>query len=372
MLETMPDVLTWGDDSGVDAAVHESYVELLGERMGQFLGHLDSIEPDAASRLLRELGELPDESFFRLLTAPEVSWRLLWPRQHRPEESAKFLFGAVTAEVLRLGRDVPIEETVWTALGDLCFSVNGKVFEAPSLRDFPPLDFDSPYGVSIDLAGQLQYVAEARAPLTGDDRQLVLDRLAAARDGIRETDPRVLEFVVLFTKALVLQRDPDLPDNFTSGSSGQFVGRSALGNPQIPGADDVLIAEGVVHEAIHSLLYMQEQRSAWVATDELYGPDARTCSLWTGTPLPLRSYLQACFVWYGLLHFWAAALKAETFDPRRVRSRIEQATIGFLRAPVLDQVAPYREGIAEVLLDTVDELQERVVATFGAGAAAGG
>jgi hypothetical protein len=105
-----------------------------------------------------------------------------------------------------------------------------------------------------------------------------------------------------------------------------------------------------------------------VATDELYGPDARARSLWTGTPLPLRSYLQACFVWYGLLHFWAAAVKAGTFDPRRVRSRIEQATIGFLRAPVLDQVAPYREGIAEVLLDTVDELQERVVATFGAAA----
>ena len=91
-------MLTWGDDGGVCAAVHESYVELLGERMGQLLGLLDAIAPDAASPLLRELGELPDESFFRFLTAPETSWRLLWPRQHRPEEAARFLLGAVAAE----------------------------------------------------------------------------------------------------------------------------------------------------------------------------------------------------------------------------------------------------------------------------------
>jgi hypothetical protein len=56
MLETMPDVLTWADDGGVCTEVQESYLELLGERMGQLLAVLEAIEPGDVGVEAAEVG----------------------------------------------------------------------------------------------------------------------------------------------------------------------------------------------------------------------------------------------------------------------------------------------------------------------------
>jgi HEXXH motif-containing protein len=173
--------------------------------------------------------------------------------------------------------------------------------------------------------------------------------------------PGVLEFVNAYTKVLVLQPHAEEPTLFSTGSSAQFVGRSVFGNPQLPQVDECLLAEGLVHEATHSLLYMNERLEPWISDPDLYGPDVQARSLWTGASLPLRSYLQACYVWYGLVQFWSQCLSAGAFSKERVRERLIQAAIGFLGEPILGQLAPYRNGISEALWQGIESMQTDVV-----------
>jgi HEXXH motif-containing protein len=231
---------------------------------------------------------------------------------------------------------------------------------------FPPIDVASPHALAIDLEGVTDEATEPRRPLDKPVLERVLGALADTRDRIESTNPDILEFVNAFTKVLVLQRDDAAPTLFSTGSSAQYVGRSVFGNPHLESVDAALLAEGLVHEAIHSLLYMGERIEPWVTTPELYGPEHRTRSGWTGNPLPLRSYLQAAFVWYGLSQFWCQALSAGTFPADRIRGRIEQSVRGFLRGSVLDQIQPYRYGIAPEVCSAIESMESDIVDAVGA------
>lgn len=364
LIETMPEVLIWSQPGEVLSRIHKSYVDLLGDRFGETVGRIRQSDFERGTHLAAEVRELPDGSLMRLIIAPEVAYRLLWPAQHSLAGISRFFLDAVTAEQLRLGGGRPPGRDLWTAIGDIKFSASGEAFPGPSLRDMMPLDFESPYAMNLDLDGMFDVTVARREPYNSSEQRHVLGRLERARDAIRATDVGILEFTVVFTKVLIFQRDPAAPDSFSSGSSGQYVGRSVLANSHLSAIDEVEIAEGIVHEAIHSLLYMQEQMRAWVSDSELYGPTPRTVSPWTQNALPLRPYLQAVFVWYGLLHFWCLALQKRTFDARRVQTRISQAAIGFLGRPLLHQIAQYSASIDPVLLQTVERMQARVSRLF--------
>jgi hypothetical protein len=364
LIETMPRVLTWNDDRAVLERVHDAYIALLCDRLGITLGLISQADAALGAELAADVRRLPDEALLRLVAAPETSYRLLWPRRHRTGDVAAFLRGAVTAELARLERVLPVPTATWTARGDMRFSPDGGVFAAPRVDGLLTVDFDSPYALHVDLDGMLEVSPVPREPLSHDEKDVTLTRLRVAKDGIEQTNPIILDVVNIFTKALVVQRDSVAPRLFSSGSSAQYVGRSVLANAHIETVSEIEVAEGLVHEAIHSLLYMQEQQRDWVTSDELYGPQQRTVSLWTGNPLPLRSYLQACFVWYGLLCFWTQALPSGAFDAARVKERIMQAARGFLGVPVLAQVAPYRSQIAPDVVGAIELIQDHVQASL--------
>jgi HEXXH motif-containing protein len=197
------------------------------------------------------------------------------------------------------------------------------------------------------------------------ERQVTLERLKAAQCGIASTGEHLLEFVKVFNKVVIPQKDLDTPSIICSGSSGQYIGRSVITNPHIWNVDEVDIAEALVHEAIHALLYMQEQKKAWVLDDDLYNQTVRTVSPWTGNLLPLRSYLQAAFVWFGLLHFWSQAMIVSTFERARIRQRMTRAASGFLSKPLDQQICDYTDRICPILLKTVCYMQEEVIRAFG-------
>jgi hypothetical protein len=359
-LESMPEVLRWDGDTVVFREVHDSYVQLLADRLGQELGHLHARDGVLGAPLIMQVRTLPEPAFTRFITAPETSCRLLWRASHSDEDVANFLRCSLAAELARAGDagDAPAHDA-WTALGDFCLHPDNSTFVAPTLPGLPPLDFDSPYATDLDFSGRAATTLVPRDRLDVEEQRLVLERLRSAVEGIRRVSTDVDEFVRAFTKTLILQRDPEAPGMFASGSSGQFIGRSVLSNPQLPKVDDVEVAEGLVHEAIHALLYMQEQHKRWVSP-ALYGAEKRTVSPWTGNQLPLRPYLQACFVWYGLLHFWAMALAKGVFPPARVRERIIQSTAGFLDDSFEAPLIAYRDEIADDLLDAISRMREMI------------
>jgi hypothetical protein len=119
-----------------------------------------------------------------------------------------------------------------------------------------------------------------------------------------------------------------------------------------------------VHEGIHSLLYMQERIRDWGQAPELSDSIPRVISPWTGNRLSLASFLHACFVWYGLAHFWALASTRPAFDSRRIMQRLSQAACGFLRGPLVTRIEPFLPGIGSEVIDAIRGMQSRIVFVF--------
>ncbi len=360
LIHRMPDVLAWRPGREQDwLAVHDGYQARLADRLGDALARADRHWPGRAQDLRAAIAGLSNHGLQRFLFAPETASRLLWPACHDPAEALAFLGRGVAVErALEAGDPGPARRT-WSALGDAWTGPTGPGRQ-PSVAGLPPLDLISPHARAVDLEGEAIRLATPRAAQPAAERRIVLARLTAIGAALARLGPAWPLFVRTFTKVLVLQPDPDAPRSFSSGTSGQYPGRSLLANAHLPSVSLEVIADGLVHESIHGLLYMQEQQRPWVLTDALYGGQKVTRSPWTGTPLPLRPYMQAAFVWYGLLHFWSQALAAGVFDPARARERLRIAARGFLGAPLVSQLEPFRSDLAPELPDAIGEMQHRV------------
>jgi len=184
--------------------------------------------------------------------------------------------------------------------------------------------------------------------------------LSQVRDKLRTVKPELLAFVVRFTKVLIVQEDHAEP--FSSGSNGDYVGRTVISNPDEAAEAD--LADAIVHEAIHSLLYMQEEQQPWIFHPNLFEPTPRVVSPWSGRKLPLRPYLQACFVWYGLLNLWASACQKKVFETERSHFLFKRAAVGFLGESLSARVADYRSEISSDVLGSIDEMQRLVVSAL--------
>lgn len=335
-LTDLPEIFTWQAQNAVLTQLHQQYVELLLERLGQLIGRLRLAGHDElADGALTRVGQLPDQELAALLCEPEVSYRLLWPTHHRDVDSGLF---------------------VQSTLSD-----RGAALTARRLRVIGlPTDVGSEFALTVDVTGTKSRLSEPRPALPSDALVSTLSRLEVAASQISAGVPAAWRIVEDFTKVLILLPDLDAPMQLSSGSSGQFVGRTVIANPHLGKVTPVELAEALVHESIHSVLYMDEQLDAWVLDDSLYAGPERVTSPWTGNPLPLRPYLQACFVWYGLLSFWSEAMCRCTFDGEKAKERFSIAVAGFLRGDLLGRVDGVSNRLSGELRAAVAELQSRV------------
>ncbi|MEW6499283.1 MAG: hypothetical protein AB1589_43405, partial [Cyanobacteriota bacterium] len=204
LIETMPTVLRWANHQSLLDRVHTAYINQLSEALGKTLGQITLQDSATGQSLTALLNILPDESFLRLLSAPEISYRLLWRSRHCPEATAQFLRHSIQAELARLGKAVIPSTCVWTALGDFQLATDGSLsFVAPQLAGMMPLDFDSPHARTLDLNGRQEATSVTRPAFSAAEKQKVLERLKQAQQGIYHTDPYIFQFVVDFTKVLI-------------------------------------------------------------------------------------------------------------------------------------------------------------------------
>jgi hypothetical protein len=360
LIRAMPDVLTWQNGSSeVLETIYRAYLNLLCDKLSDFIGTLGA-SSSAASQLHQSVSEASDTALIRVLTAPETSYRLLWPAAYPRSERIHFLLNAFLAEGLKEGSKIVMKQEIWTVLGDMAFYPDGSIFKVPQVAGLANLDFCSPHTKTVEL-GPKNKMGEHREPFTPDEMESIFSLLENTRKCIEKTDRDLLEFSKRFNIVLIFQKDPVDPTHFSSGSTGQYVGRSFFTNPHLPMADTISCSEGIVHEGIHGLLYMQERLKPWVSWPELLESTPLIKSPWTGTILPVRQYMQACFVWYGLLHFWCLALKAQTFPPDQIRKRILTAFSGFTRGSLETHLDPYKGGVSEDLLGAISAMQEAVL-----------
>jgi hypothetical protein len=355
LIHQMPDALSWACGTADFDAVSEAYMRLLGQEW----------ERSADAHLADLYAQAGETSFDRFLSAPETSRRLLWPCTDAAE-SARFFEASLRAELAFAGHPAEFQEETWTALGDAAFLPGGQRFVWPQQPGMMPLDFGSPRARIIDITGAEFDIAVPRDPYTLAELEAAIRKVREALQGVVAACPEAGRFIARFNKVLVIQPDPTAPRRSSSGSNGQFVGRSLVTNVQSPDITAEAVADAVVHEGIHGLLYMQQVIQPWGASELIYNQTPVASSPWTGRMLPLRSFLEACFVWYGLLHFWCHALRNTVFAPREVRYHLARALNGFQRQRLPDLIAGHRNDLLPDLVESVSVLQTNVQTALGA------
>ena len=171
--------------------------------------------------------------------------------------------------------------------------------------------------------------------------------LAAALKFVRQAAPMAFLMICRFTTRVEILRDIADP-HFNSCSHYGFPRRTQLWNLHLAVDDICAIANALVHEAIHSFLYAIELKLPFIAGAPQM---VRIKSPWSGNDPSMYSYIHACFVWFGLSHFWKRA-KARDLRPEAGRY-LKAAQRGFrktkLDEPLLDFVEHVHIGVRRAI-----------------------
>jgi hypothetical protein len=358
----LPDVLQWGEVSqaGLDT-VFDGYVAFVSQALGYALGECERQDNALARNVAAKLETVPAPDFLRVVLAPEFTKQLLWRHPDRIQRLCEFLDKALHVEGVIGGRE-EADCDAWTALGDMKVLRDGEILRGVDIPGLPSLDLDSP-NVTRDVRTD-EFAPDQFRSLTNDVRPVVIDRMTAAWREISATSKVVADFVAKFVQVIVLQSDNIRP-KFSSVSTGSYIGLVIIRNPHSENVSDIGLAEVMVHEAIHSLLFMALHTRPWGA-DNVYANGVKIVSPWSGRPLDLYQFLQACFVWYGLLHFWNLALQAKTFNGTdEAHSCMAHALRGFVGSPLLDNLCSEdRKIVRDDVSNAIETMQSRVKACF--------
>lgn len=321
-IRDLVEVLRWDTDGDAAFARLEArYLDVLGDRLGQALAAICRSDPATGRALAERVDAASAQDLRALLLAPATSRRL----------------------VTRLHGAGDVLDYVRTALG---------LLSAP--EDAPAGTLGDAIAVVFDPAG------DPRLPAVLSHAQRALALVAA---GCAPASA----FVTRAMRRLVLRIDPTR-DGFASNSPQGLVGQAVLTNAHLPLVDDVVVAEALVHESTHGFVGMSEAiglagrlpQELWLRDDSFYDGHSCTQSPWTGKALDLPTYLHACFVWWGLLHLWAALGGAGLFDERRVRSRLLKAARGFHGGALVREILPYRDRLNAGLVTAFEEMGAEV------------
>jgi HEXXH motif-containing protein len=185
--------------------------------------------------------------------------------------------------------------------------------------------------------------------------QVAVDKLRRASECLKEISPTVADFVCQFTRSIVARKDGENPDFYTSSSCNAYIGRIVLINPHLAFVDESALIDSLVHESIHSLLWRCEVLSPFIAdTSQVKGT---THSPWTQSELHLYTFLQACFVWYGLLTFWKLSETTRIFGQTLVRKYVSRAQRGFQNNQLIDNVVKFKNALRPGLLEELAAMQ---------------
>lgn len=386
-LHRLPALLRWAEDGAdVVADTMAAHRALLGHAMSSLLARVDELSRSdsavAGSSTVRDLApawaRAENGARWRVTSAPATCRRVLW-MPHRPLEAARWIGAGLAHEEAAAARAGELEHRSWSALGDRRLGP-GRLPPVPTAWDEgrkgdPDVVVRPPHGDAGRATLQQAPVfgggipVDARSPLARavhlsrcqgpsvtwpefDEATIgrVVARLDEAGNGLRATAPVAAALVETFTTVVVI-RGPGV--GFGHGSTVVDLGRTVIMDPSSACASVARLAEGLLHEAVHHLCNVTVRDTRWVedpaATVTVESP-------WTGNPLPLWAYLQACLVWAGMRAFWARARDLGTFDRAHAEERHAVAAHGFEAGPVLDRIpAGTRAGVHPLVAAAIDE-----------------
>jgi hypothetical protein len=355
-LRRLPDLLSWTGGDSLRDDLERVLVAAVSEGLAALRRRLEEADPRLAATLGEELAQLPDDALVRIVTAPQVYYRVAHDRRGDPVLAARFLLDCVEAEHRRLDRERPLRHDVWTCLGDHLYraSPSAPGYDAPRLPQGLAVDYVSPFA-----RGPLPEVSGTAAEIGAERASLIMAKVERAFSALDAAAPEAHAFVLRLSKVLVVRVDEGGDGHYTAASTRTAIGRPILRNPHRADVGIEEIADGVVHETIHAAIDLIELERPIVC--DTAALDHRCRSLWTGRSLDLNTYVQACFVWCGLWHLWLGALGADGFDARQVFRLMRLACRGFAAGDVTEQLSPVADQLDPDLAPALDDAQRRVL-----------
>ena len=183
----------------------------------------------------------------------------------------------------------------------------------------------------------LPEVAGLPAELTDDQLDTALRHIDAAESHLAMTGSRRRAMVGSMTQVLVVRRD-HRARGFNSASTKLAARQSVLRNPDDASATPGLIADTLLHEATHSLLDLLELDEPFVVGSPDHGDVF--VSRWSGSRLDADTFVQACLIWYALVHLALDALRCGIGPEDEALARLERSIKGFLGPDLIGPDSP--------------------------------
>ena len=196
------------------------------------------------------------------------------------------------------------ESWVWDALGARAIDRRNPdviAFENFRTREGIVVDALSPH-----VRGPLPEIPTGSDDWHAEDFSLSLNKADAALALIQDVNPVTYEIVTRMIRVLAFKCDRRPAAGFVSATTDRCSGRPVLQNVHQSFVNVECIADALVHESIHTLFDTAEFYDEKIQSK--HSPE-RIVSPWTGRSLDPNTYVQACYVWFGLAHFWATALR---------------------------------------------------------------
>ncbi len=319
------------------------------------------------AELQRRYTTLSEQEQENFLLQPEVSNRLL----KHPKDSATpaFFFRSLEAEVAKhtLEYDHAVfGGSLWSANGDFLISWNTETpefstFESPRLLETTTIDFFSPWCLGLSHADINEDSSAIIEPYSLSEAEHILCLLGDAVEPIEDHD-KLICLIRQFNNVLLIKKqfNGQRQQSFISGSDGNFIGRTHVMNPDIVPVE--FIVEVLVHEAIHTVLYMIEEVESWMPDDETaLRIGISVVSDWSGNKLSIRSYFQAIFVWFGLYNFWDMALRTGRYDRLFAEKRLDFIRNGFAKLRLERIIQQYGLKVSDRTMETIKVAKKTIL-----------
>ena len=213
----------------------------------------------------------------------------------------------------------------------------------------------------VDARGIYSFPGHAALrPYDTEEARAAQNQLQQNLDLVRVVSKAAADMIENCIQLIILRKDVADPTRFSSSSWPGCAGLMGLSNIQGPNRDNGWGVDALVHELVHSLLYMIEcfepfylNRRASLAHTAI--------SPWSGKELKLHSFVHACFVWFALLCFWNLAARSNCFPEatteffrRRARHRFDADLLACIGPAQFEVVPSVRSAI-----ETVQQIAHR-------------
>jgi len=349
-LAGLAEVLTWRGRIS-----HTLWLQPYEAQLGRYLAEL-ATKPGADPTWRSAITMISRHQNYNIFRNPLISEQLILFNETGEVDSALLskLFLACLVEV---GDIEAPEIELWSPRGDRIIS-GPVISSACSERNViggtsAVIDFNSPYVRDSEFGIKLDMLEERES-------YEFRNKLSAALSFLNATSTNAFSFWNSAIDVLTIRKR-------NSGGRGLFSNTNArrprnilIFDPNLDTIDHFRLAEGLLHEAIHSVLFTFERTVGPFIAEEMNHSDRTAVSPWSGRNLSLISYVHACVVWFGLYWLWTNAMsKNDHVEMHRVEAtRIAR---GFALRPFSVGLSHHIDALSPDISDLLYYIEDTMV-----------